>query len=130
MSTIKSLMFASLAASSFVAANTGTEPQTGPKPNKIVGPEFLTSTTSRNNVIGSPKPSTYTYEVDLSAPALVNTTIHIDDVTDAALPTVISITIPAGSQSGTFTVEAANPGVDVLVASNANGLALLNVTVL
>jgi hypothetical protein len=130
MSTIKSLLLALLAASSFVTTETRTPSQQGARPVKLIGPEIIVTSSQKSTRIESTKEGTYLYEVDLAAPALSDTTIRIDDITNSAQPTEISLVVPAGQVAGYFEVEAVLPGDDILTASNANGAASLEVTVL
>jgi len=130
MSTIKSLLFASLTALSFAVDKPRTETQGGPEPIKIRGPQFIVTSTQRSTAMTSSKEGTYLYEVDLSSPTIHDATVQVSDITDSAQPTQINVVIPAGESSGYFSVEAVIPGDDVLVASNANGSAFLDVTVL
>ena len=126
MSTLKLILLASFGATSLVN-QAGFPVQGGTDPIKINGPKILAPTSSKSRAAAD---GTYTYTVTLNQAVGVNTVVYVTDLTDAAEPTVYSITIPANTISGTFQVVAAFPGDDVLTAYTANSSDSIDVTVL
>jgi hypothetical protein len=123
------MLLAGVAVSSFVVPQPSTVIQGGTPPIKIKGPTIITSDSKRSAAYDSPD-STYEYEVDLAQTSVADTVVHISDLTDAAEPVGYSVTIPAGSKVGYFSVNALIPGIDVIVATSSVGTAVLSITVL
>jgi hypothetical protein len=123
------MLLTSVAVSSFVVAPSSTSLQTGPPPVKVKGPAIIDSD-SKSTRVGDRRTSTYSYEVDLATAPTSDMTVTVSDLTNLAQPVGSTLTIPAGSKVGYFTVQAVLPGVDVLVATCSSGTGMLTVTVL
>lgn len=128
MSTLKTLLAFSLVLSCVAAESVSSKTQGGPQPKKLTGPDILSTTAAKSALRRDG--GMYTYTIDMGSPVAFDTVVYATDVTDAAEPIEYTVTIPAGSSTGTFDVVAVSSGVDTLIASNANGSASLDVTVL
>ena len=125
MSTLKLLLVASIGATSLNLHGVTALQGGGGSTVKLTGPSVISTTRNHMALDGA-----YTYEVSIPSAVGVNTVVNITDMTDAAQPTVYSVTIPAGQTSQTFDVVANYSGEDVLTVSTTNSSDSMDVTVL
>jgi hypothetical protein len=130
MSTFKTILLSTAFLAGISVSATSVRLQTIIGPDKIYGPKIIASSSRSAAKSLAKDDNTYMYTVELNQTSAYDTTVSVTDVTASAQPIDYAVVIPAGYLSASFDVVAANPGEDLIVATNANRSASMEVTVL
>ena len=126
MSTLKVLMLATMAASSFVSSHVSI-PQIGPHPIKLTGPSYITSMRPSWTMPSKPMPN-YTYKVTMDQTSTVDQVITITESAHI-FQHPQTVVVAAGTLEKGFQMTPIDYGTTTLTASNGSGSVSMDITV-